>query len=94
MPSPSTEWFERVTIGSLPARAAARWGAREALHFKREPGHAITEDEVLAHCHRRIASFKVPRRVLFVDDSPMTSSGKIQKVKLREDALRLLAPSP
>src|SRR5262249_45353038 len=61
---------------------------------KREPGHALTEDEGLAPCPRRIARFKIPRRVLFVDDFPMTSSGKIQKVKLREDALRLLAPSP
>src|SRR5262245_31313819 len=34
VPSPGTEWFERVTLGSLPARAAARWGAREALCFQ------------------------------------------------------------
>jgi fatty-acyl-CoA synthase len=53
-----------------------------------QPGHALTEEEVLAHCRGRIASFKIPRRVVFVDDFPMTSSGKIQKVKLREEALR------
>jgi fatty-acyl-CoA synthase len=50
---------------------------------------------VLAHCRGRIASFKIPRRVIFVDDFPMTSSGKIQKVKLREEALRRYpAPGP
>ena len=54
-----------------------------------EPGQALTEDDVLAHCRGRIASFKIPRRVIFVDDFPMTSSGKIQKVKLRAEALRL-----
>ena len=60
---------------------------------KREAGCAITDTEVLAHCRGRIASFKIPRHVIFVDDFPMTSSGKIQKVKLREEALRRIAPA-
>jgi acyl-CoA synthetase (AMP-forming)/AMP-acid ligase II len=33
-----------------------------------------------------VASFKIPRYVMFVDEFPMTSSGKVQKVKLRERA--------
>ena len=60
---------------------------------KREPGHALSDAEVLAHCKGRIASFKIPRHVIFVDDFPMTSSGKIQKVKLREEALRRITPA-
>jgi fatty-acyl-CoA synthase len=68
--------------------------AEVAVAFvKREPGSPLTDTEVLAHCHGRIASFKIPRHVIFVDDFPMTSSGKIQKVKLREEALRRIAPS-
>ncbi|MBI4271411.1 MAG: AMP-binding protein [Candidatus Rokubacteria bacterium] len=59
---------------------------------RRAPGGTLTEDDVLAHCRGRIASFKIPRHVLFVDDFPMTSSGKIQKVRLREEALRRLPP--
>ena len=58
---------------------------------KCEPGSALTDADVLAHCKGRIASFKIPRHVIFVDDFPMTSSGKIQKVKLREEALRRIA---
>jgi fatty-acyl-CoA synthase len=58
---------------------------------KCEPGGALTDADVLAHCKGRIASFKIPRHVIFVDDFPMTSSGKIQKVKLREEALRRIA---
>ena len=46
-----------------------------------EPGAALTEDEVIDHCRGQIASFKIPRRVIFVDEFPMTSSGKIQKVE-------------
>ena len=55
-----------------------------------EPGQPVTAAEVDAYCRGRIASFKIPRHVLFVDDFPMTSSGKIQKVKLREEAARRL----
>ena len=50
----------------------------------------MTEAELLEYCRGRIASFKVPRHVFLVDEFPMTSSGKIQKVKLREEALRRL----
>jgi fatty-acyl-CoA synthase len=51
-----------------------------------EPGSTLTEREVIEHCCGRVASFKTPRRVAFVDEFPMTSTGKIQKVKLRERA--------
>jgi fatty-acyl-CoA synthase len=40
--------------------------------------------------HGRIASFKIPKHVIFVDAYPMTSSGKIRKVDLRAEARRLL----
>jgi len=56
---------------------------------RREPGHAVTEEDVLAYCRGRIAGFKIPRAIVFVDEFPMTSSGKIQKVKLRETALEI-----
>jgi fatty-acyl-CoA synthase len=41
---------------------------------------------VIEHCRGRLASFKIPRHVAFVDEFPMTSTGKIQKVRLRERA--------
>jgi fatty-acyl-CoA synthase len=57
-----------------------------------EADHALTAEELIAYCRGRIASFKIPRQVLFIDEFPMTSSGKIQKVVLREEALRRLPP--
>ena len=57
---------------------------------QRQPGTVVTEAEVVASCRGRIASFKVPRHVIFVDDLPVTSSGKIQKAVLRERAIELL----
>ena len=50
----------------------------------------ITADGVIARCRGKMASFKIPRHVFFVEEFPMTASGKIRKVDLREEALRLL----
>jgi acyl-CoA synthetase (AMP-forming)/AMP-acid ligase II len=46
----------------------------------------LTEQNVLDCLRNRIARFKIPRRVFFVDAFPMTGSGKIQKYLLREQA--------
>ena len=59
-----------------------------------EPGQALTDAEAIDYCRGKIASFKIPRHVLFVEDFPWTSSGKIQKAKLREEALRRLSVAP
>ena len=56
----------------------------------RKPGAALTADELRVWCHGKIASFKIPRGVRFVDDVPRTPSphgDKVQRVKLREQAL-------
>lgn len=53
-------------------------------------GASIDADELLAHCRSLLASYKVPRHFAFVDDLPKTSTGKILRRALREDA----APSP
>jgi acyl-CoA synthetase (AMP-forming)/AMP-acid ligase II len=51
----------------------------------REPD-AVTEEQIIAYCAERLASFKVPRHVLFVPAFQMTDSGKIQKRPLVEQA--------
>jgi fatty-acyl-CoA synthase len=55
-----------------------------------EAGAALGEADVIAVCRGRIASFKIPRRVFFVEAFPMTGSGKIQKYLLREEARKRL----
>jgi acyl-CoA synthetase (AMP-forming)/AMP-acid ligase II len=82
-----------INLAAVVSYPDARLSEVGVAFVRRQPGHALTEEEVLAHCRGRIASFKIPRHVVFVDDFPMTSSGKIQKVRLREEALRTLPPA-
>ncbi len=53
-------------------------------------GVAMTEDEVRDFCKGKIANYKIPKYVKFVASYPMTASGKIQKFKLREMAIKEL----
>ncbi|HEU0264097.1 MAG TPA: AMP-binding protein [Geobacterales bacterium] len=53
-------------------------------------GVTMTEEEVRDFCRGKIANYKVPKYVKFVDSYPMTASGKIQKFKLREMAIKEL----
>jgi benzoate-CoA ligase family protein len=48
------------------------------------PGRAPKADELVEFCRERLASFKRPRQVLFVDELPKTATGKIQRFKLRD----------
>jgi fatty-acyl-CoA synthase len=81
-----------VNLAAVVGYPDARLSEVGVAFVRREPGHPLTADEVLAHCRGRIASFKIPRHVVFLDEFPMTSSGKIQKAKLRDVALRQLPP--
>jgi len=79
-----------INLAAVVSYPDARLSEVGVAFVRCEPGHRVSAPEVLAYCRGRIASFKIPRHVLFVDEFPMTSSGKIQKVKLREEALRRL----
>jgi fatty-acyl-CoA synthase len=72
-----------VAVVGLPD---ARLSEVPVAFVRCEAGQSVDEAAVIEHCKGRIASFKIPRHVIFVDEFPMTSSGKIQKVKLREQA--------
>jgi fatty-acyl-CoA synthase len=48
------------------------------------PGEQLTEEEVRRYCQGQIAHYKVPRYIRFVEDMPMTVTGKVQKFVMRE----------
>jgi fatty-acyl-CoA synthase len=75
-----------INLAAVVGVPDARLSEVPIAFVRMEPGHDLAELEVVEHCKGRIASFKIPRRVIFLDEFPMTSSGKIQKAKLREQA--------
>ena len=61
-----------------------RLGEEVAAAIKLKAGETATTDEIREFCDGRIARFKIPRLIRFVESFPMTASGKVQKFKLRE----------
>ncbi len=64
-----------------------RYGEELMAWIRVREGHTLTEDEVREYCKDRIAHFKRPRYVKFADEFPMTVTGKVQKYKMREQAI-------
>jgi fatty-acyl-CoA synthase len=54
------------------------------------PGAELDEDGVRDYCRKHMAHFKVPRYVMFVEDFPMTITGKVQKFKMRDASIERL----
>ncbi|HLO96009.1 MAG TPA: long-chain fatty acid--CoA ligase, partial [Burkholderiaceae bacterium] len=50
----------------------------------RKPGASLSREEMLAFYEGRIAKWQIPDDVVFVDEIPHTATGKIQKLKLRQ----------
>ena len=65
----------------------ARYGEQLLAAIRLQPDAEVTEDDIRSFCDGRIAHYKVPRYVQFVDEFPMTVTGKVQKYKLREQAI-------
>jgi len=61
-----------------------RYGEEIVAWIKLHPGHSATVDELQGWCKARIAHYKVPRHFRFVDEFPMTVTGKVQKFRMRE----------
>ncbi len=73
-----------VQVYSVPDE---KYGENIAAAVQKRPGSELTEEDVREFCRKNIAHFKVPVYVDFVEEYPMTASGKIQKYKLREAAV-------
>ncbi|MCD6526076.1 MAG: AMP-binding protein [Desulfuromonas sp.] len=73
-----------VQVYGVPDR---KFGEQVMAAIKVKDGSSLSEEEVKSFCNGRIANYKIPRYVKFVDEYPMTASGKIQKFKLREMAI-------
>jgi fatty-acyl-CoA synthase len=74
-----------VASCGVVGRADEKWGEVPVAYVELKPGKAATEEEIVAHCRALLARFKLPKAVIFAE-IPKTSTGKIQKFRLREMA--------
>ena len=77
-----------VASCAVVARPDEKWGETPIAYVEFKPGRSATEEEIVAHCRTLLARFKVPKAVIFAE-IPKTSTGKIQKFRLRELARQL-----
>ncbi|MFL5358470.1 AMP-binding protein [Archangium sp.] len=64
-----------------------KYGEEVMAWVKTKPGARLTQEELVAFCTGRISTFKIPRYWKFVEEFPMTVTGKIQKFRMREVAV-------
>jgi fatty-acyl-CoA synthase len=76
-----------VQVYGVPDR---KYGEQVMAAVILKKGMEMTEDEVRDFCRGKIANYKIPKYVKFVDSYPMTASGKIQKFKMRDMAIKEL----
>lgn len=67
-----------------------RYGEEVMAWVKLREGAQVTGEELAAYCRGRIATYKIPRYWKFTDTFPMTVTGKIQKFRMREQAIEEL----
>jgi fatty-acyl-CoA synthase len=72
-----------VAAAAVVAKPDAKWGETPCAFVETRPGASVTADEIIAWCKEKLARYKCPRHVVFIE-LPKTSTGKIQKFKLRD----------
>ena len=77
---------EDVQIVGIPD---PKYGERVAACIKLKQHSFLTAQEIKDFCKGKLAHFKIPEHIYFIDDFPMTASGKIQKYKLKEKIVAL-----
>ena len=61
-----------------------RWGEVPRAFVALKPGREVTAEALIAHCRERLAGFKTPKEIVFIDVLPRNPSGKVLKRQLRE----------
>ena len=74
-----------VAHAAVVAKPDEKWGETPCAFIELRPGAAATAEEIIAWCRQGLAAYKCPRHVVFAE-IPKTSTGKIQKFRLREMA--------
>jgi len=79
-----------VAVVGVPSK---EYGENVAAFIQLKEGMECSEDEIKQFCRENIARYKTPKYIFFIDEFPMTASGKIQKYKLRDMAKEMIGES-
>ena len=74
-----------VRQAAVVAQPHPKWDERPVALVVCEEGAGVTGEQVVEHCAKAFAKWQLPDDVLFVDELPLTSTGKIDKKKIRAD---------
>jgi fatty-acyl-CoA synthase len=74
-----------VQAAAVVAKPDDKWGETPCAFIELKPGTSASAEEIIAWCRKNLAGYKTPRHVVFAE-LPKTSTGKIQKFRLREMA--------
>jgi len=74
-----------VQAAAVVAKPDEKWGETPCAFIELKPGTSASAEEIIAWCRKNLAGYKTPRHVVFAE-LPKTSTGKIQKFRLREMA--------
>lgn len=72
-----------VQIVAVPSE---KYGEEAAAFVQLKEGSNLEASEIQDYCRGKIARYKIPKYIFFTESYPLTSSGKVQKFKLREEA--------
>lgn len=77
-----------VKVGLAIAFENDYFGEEVGAYIVREAGASVTEDEILAHCRQHMSFEKSPKAVVFGEEIPVTTTGKYQRLRLREQFIQ------
>jgi fatty-acyl-CoA synthase len=77
-----------VQAAAVVAKPDEKWGETPCAFIELKPGASANAEDIIAWCRENLAGYKVPRHVVF-NELPKTSTGKIQKFKLRDMARKV-----
>jgi acyl-CoA synthetase (AMP-forming)/AMP-acid ligase II len=73
-----------VEMAAVVGAPDPKWGEIVVAAVTLKPGHSVDEAELIAHCKKFLSSFKIPKRIDFRDQMPMSSFGKILRRDVRK----------
>lgn len=82
--------IKQIAVVGVPDAVMGEVGA---AFVELKEGKTVSDLEIIDFCKGRLANFKVPRHIIFTDDFPMTTSGKVQKFILRDRTIERLGLS-